>query len=190
MDTVLVQKLKRPEGSGLWGAYVLGDDDHGHWLYSPVGCLYRGEADGVVGYCHVGVMDLQRPGLPTVHLIPHDRWWIATWATDDEQRRRRISVDICTPPVLVDRRWSYVDLELDPLSDAPGQVEIEDEDEFVQACTAGLISRVEELEARQATAEVEAAIRAQHEPFGQLGWNKLDMAIAMALEPLADLPDE
>jgi predicted RNA-binding protein associated with RNAse of E/G family len=190
VETVLVQKLKRPEGSGLWGAYVLGDDDHGHWLYSPVGCLYRGEAGGVVGYCHVGAMDLHRPGLPTIHLIPHNRWWIATWAIDDEQERRRISVDICTPPVLVDRTWSYVDLELDPLSDAPGQVETEDEDEFVQACAAGLISSVEQLEARNATAEVEATIRAQDEPFGQLGWHKLDQAMAMSLEPLADLPDE
>jgi predicted RNA-binding protein associated with RNAse of E/G family len=135
-------------------------------------------------------MDLQRPGLATVHLIPYDRWWIATWAIDDEQGRRRISVDICTPPVLVDRRWSYVDLELDPLSDAPGQVQTEDEDEFEQACAAGLISGGEEIEARQATAEVEATIRAQREPFGQLGWNKLDMAIAMSLEPLTDLPTE
>ncbi|HEY2175928.1 MAG TPA: DUF402 domain-containing protein [Mycobacteriales bacterium] len=190
METVLVHKLKRPEGSGLWRAYVLDDDDHGHWLYAPVGCLYRGEARGIVGYCHVGAMDLQRPGLATVHLIPYDRWWIATWAIDDEQGRRRISVDICTPPVLVDRRWSYVDLELDPLSDAPGQVQTEDEDEFEQACAAGLISGGEEIEARQATAEVEATIRAQREPFGQLGWNKLDMAIAMSLEPLTDLPTE
>jgi predicted RNA-binding protein associated with RNAse of E/G family len=66
----------------------------------------------------------------------------------------------------------------------------EDEDEFVDACAAGLISSVEKLEARKATVEVEAAIRAQDEPFGQLGWNKLDMAIAMSLEPLTDLPDE
>lgn len=190
MESVVVQKVKRPEGSGLWGAYVLGDDDHGHWLYSPVGCLYRGEAGGVVGYCHVGALDLQRPGLATVYLIPHDRWWIATWAIDDELGRHRISVDICTPPVLVDHRWSYVDLELDPISDAPGQVQTEDEDEFEQACADGLISSVEELEARQATAEVEATIRAGQEPFGQLGWNKLDMAIARSLEPLTDLPDD
>src|SRR5882757_4645799 len=188
MDTVLVQKLKRPDGSGLWGAYVLDGDEYGHWLYSPVGCLYQGEAAGLVGYCHVGVMDLEHPGLPTLRLVPRNGWWIATWAINDEQPHRRISVDICTPPIFDGRQWSYIDLELDPISDAPGQVETEDEDEFVEACAAGLISRVEELAARNATADIETMIRAQDEPFGQLGWSKLNAAIDLGLEPLTNLP--
>lgn len=181
-----MRKMKRPAGSGIWGAYVLGDDAHGQWLYSPVGCLYRGERDGVVGYCHVGEPDLTGPGLAVVQLIPRRGWWIASWARP--LGSNRISVDVCTQPVRRAGEWSYIDLELDPVSDSPGQVETWDEDEFVEACTSGLIPPSEEAAAREATATVEGLIRGQREPFGQVGWRRLDSAIDMNLDPLTDLP--
>ncbi len=188
METVLVRKMKRPTGSGLWGAYVLGSDQHGQWLYSPVGCLYRGERDGAVGYCHVGEPDLTRPGLAVTTLIPPCGWWIASWARP--LGSNRISVDICTPPVRRAGEWSYIDLELDLVSDQPAQVEIWDEDEFVEACAFGLIPPAEKAAALEATATIERLIRQQREPFGQAGWQKLDNAIDMNLDPLTELPSE
>jgi uncharacterized protein DUF402 len=186
VDTVLVQKLKRPEGSGLWGAYVLDDDEYGHWLYSPVGCLYRGSRDGAVEYCHVGGPDLTHPGLAVVRLIPYSGWWTAAWARP--LGRNRISVDVCTPPVRRNHNWSYIDLELDLVSDAPGQVEMWDEDEFVEACSSGWIASSEIAPARNAASKVEAMIRDRRGPFGQIGWRKLDSAISTNLSALADLP--
>lgn len=185
MDTVLVRKRKRPDGSGLHAAYVFDHDAHGHWLYSPVGCLYRGELGGVVGECHVG--EPEGPGLPVLLLIPPGGWWIAAWARNDHRGTRRISVDIAAPAVRSGGEWSFVDLELDLLSDQPGQVEIEDEDEFADAYAAGVISAAEASAARAATELLERMIRRREEPFGRVGWDKLDTAIGMSLAPLTEL---
>lgn len=84
-----------------------------------------------------------------------------------------ISVDICTPPKLIDGEWTYIDLELDLTRLSDGSVEILDEDEFVSACEAGQISLEEAIEARKAATKIERCLRHRLEPFGSLGWVKL-----------------
>lgn len=188
VETVLVRKRKRPEGSGRWAAYALGEDGHGHWLYTPPGSLYRGERAGIAGECQVAQPDPALPGLPALQLIPRHAWWTAVWTRDDGRGIRRISVDVCTPPVLADGEWSYVDLELDLLGDEPGQVETEDEDEFVAACEAGLITGTEASAARAAAATVERLIRDEAEPFGRAGWARWEAAAGSVSAPLVRLP--
>ena len=184
LETVFVRKLKRPVGSGVWSAYVLAEDTYGLWLHSPVGSLYRGEDGRTTELCEVGQGD-RDAGRPIVQLIPPAGWWIATWSGGDAELP--ITVDICTPPALVGPEWTYTDLELDPYLTDAGAVRTDDWDEFLAACESGLIPPAEQVAARKATADIEHLLRQQVEPFGEIGYGRLDAALAMALQPLTDL---
>ena len=175
--TVVIRKIKRPEGIHRWPAYIISNDRHGLWLYSPKGTIFRGQLGSNIGECEVGQGNREE-GLPVMHLIPNAAWWIAAWCSE------HISIDICTPSTLIDGEWSYTDLELDPIGFSDGRVEIEDEDEFVAACDAGLISRDEAIKARAASTEVERCLRRRTEPFGRVGWDKLDEALSFSLPPI------
>jgi predicted RNA-binding protein associated with RNAse of E/G family len=111
-----------------------------------------------------------------MHLIPNEGWWIAAWYDE------HISIDICTPPTLIDGEWHYTDLELDPMAFSDGRVEIDDE--FADACNSGLIPPNEAIKARTTTTEIEQYLRDQTEPFGRVGWNKFDEALRLALPPI------
>jgi hypothetical protein len=184
LETVFVRKLKRPVGSGVWSAYVLAEGAYGLWLHSPAGSLYRGEDGRTTGLCEVGQGD-RDAGRPVVRLIPPAGWWIATWSGDDAELP--ITVDICTPAALVGPEWTYTDLELDPYLTDAGSVRTDDWDEFLAACESGSISPAEQVAARKATAEIEHLLRQQVEPFGEIGYGRLDAALVMALQPLTDL---
>jgi predicted RNA-binding protein associated with RNAse of E/G family len=82
---------------------------------------------------------------------------------------------------------TYVDLELDPHRAHDGRVWIDDEDQFAEACRAGLISLEVALQARAATTEITTLLRGSHEPFGVAGRDRLQAAIQMQLPPLTDL---
>jgi predicted RNA-binding protein associated with RNAse of E/G family len=122
-----------------------------------------------------------------MHLIPRTGWWIAAWCSEDAESK--ISVDICTPPAMIDGEWTYIDLELDLLAFGNGHVEIDDEDEFAAACETGLIPRSEAIAARTAAREIERCLRERIEPFGRAGWDRLNEALGMALPPLTELRD-
>jgi hypothetical protein len=192
MQTVGIRKLKRPRGYGRWQAYVLAEDAHGLWLYSPAGSRYRGSDGHTTAECEVGQGN-RDAGLRVVSLIPCGGWWIATWTGNDPEPGRPhvtdpwISVDICTPPSVIVGEWTYVDLELDPHRSQAGRVWIDDEDEFEAACRAGLISREEQTQARLGASETAGLLRASKEPFGGAGWDRLHAGIEMRLPPLTDL---
>jgi hypothetical protein len=179
-ETVVIRKTKRPEGMFRWPAYVISSDCHGLWLFSPKGTIFRGQSGTNIGECEVGQGDSEE-GLPVMHLIPDRAWWIAAWFAE------KISVDICTPPTLIDGEWCYTDLELDPLAFSDGRVVIEDEDEFAAACEAGLISIGEAAKGRAAATEMKRCLRHRTEPFGRLGWDRLDEALRMSLPPIRSL---
>lgn len=181
-EKVIIRKVKRPEAMIRWPAYVVGKDDHGLWLFSPKGTICRGQSRSGRSEVEVGQGN-REAGLPVMHLMPDSGWWTASWC---RVPKSRISVDVCTPPRLIDGEWTYIDLELDPWA-YDGNVEIDDEDEFDDACEAGLILPDEALEARAAATEVVGAMRSNSEPFGTLGWSKLDEAIHRALPPIREL---
>lgn len=203
METTLIRKVKRPSGAtGLWAAYVLDEDEHGLWLFSPKGSTFRAEQNGrVLGVCEVG-QGARAAGVAVMQLVPRHAWWIAhvygehepelfTWpssATPGKPGRRAVAIDICQPPTHLEGAWTYVDLELDLLADAAGAVFVDDEDEFKDRCDAGVISASDETSARAATSEMEARLRACDEPFNQLSWERFDSALAMNLPPLRSLP--
>ena len=187
MNTTVVRKIKRSDGgAGRWPAYVLGEDTFGLWLYSPRGCLYRGRTGVTLHECEVGQGN-RATGLPVMHLIPRVGWWFAAWYRNGDAPI--IGIDICTPPTLIDDEWHYTDLELDPHAFDDGRVEIHDEDEFLAACKAGFISFTEAKEARQAADEVAQGLRDKREPFGCVGWDRLDLAVALRLPPITTLSE-
>lgn len=184
MRTVVIRKVKRPEGIARWSAYVMGKDHYGLWLYSPKGTLYRGQVGSDIGECEVGQGN-GPAGVPVMHLIPDATWWIAAWCLDGPNTH--IGVDICVPPALIDGEWTYIDLEIDLVAHADGRVRIEDEDEFIDACEADLITRDEAAHARAAAVEAERGLRDRTEPFGRHGWDKLDEALLLPLSPIRTL---
>lgn len=181
VETVLVRKVKRPSGNGLWAAYRLADDEHGSWLYVPRGSIYRGTDGRTSGVCQVGQGDRRPMGAACVHLAPREGWWFASWGLT------QISVDISCPPVFTDHECRYVDLEID-LVGRGREVEIYDEDEYEDARQAGWISAVEGRAARSATEQVTELMRAGREPFGRLGWDRLAAGQRLRLRPLVNEP--
>ena len=182
-----IRKRKRPEGSGFWGAYPTADDDLGVWLFTPRGSLYRGESRGTIGSCNVGRPT--GPGIPVIHLVPPSAWWIATfWAPGESNWS--VTFDISTPPRLLDRVWTYDDLELDvSLHEQSGEVRTDDRDEFEDAIDACLISEDEAAAARAAAAAAVELVSERDAVFVQAGQKRLAGALGLGLEPITKLPD-
>jgi hypothetical protein len=162
-------------------------DACGVWLYSPKGTIYRGRTGSIVTECEVGQGD-REAGRAVMHLVPTTGWWFAVWLADGETSF--IAIDICTPPVLIDDEWRYTDLELDPVAYADGRFELQDREEFVAACGAGVITPAEAAEARAAADVLEGYLKGGVEPFGTVGWERLRRALASGLPPITILNDE
>lgn len=185
MKSIVLRKVKRhPDGLRRWAAYDIGTDDHGTWLFSPKGTIFRGESEGEIGECEVG-QGSGPEGIPVLHLMPVSGWWMAEWATYSGSNLQN-SIDICTPPRIIDGEWTWVDLELD-ITARDGRIEVHDEDEFAEACAAGVITREQATRAREATTDTTGWLTNYSEPFGLLGWDRLEAAIAMELPPITKL---
>lgn len=183
---VYIRKQKRPDGSGLWGAYPTAEDQFGLWLFTPRGSIYRGESRATVVHCNVG--SPTGPGIPVMHIVPPGAWWIATfWAPGEAAWI--VTFDISTPPRLLDRVWSYDDLELDlQLDRSSGLVRTEDQDEFEDAIRVGLIHEHEAAAARAAAEAAVELVSDRHGVFVRTGQRLLSDALDLGLEPITQLP--
>jgi uncharacterized protein len=182
--TNYVRKVKRGGSTGLWGAYELDRDEHGVWLYTPVASLYRGTSGSKVGYCHAGWPD--PPGAAMVQLVPRGRWWFARWQRTPQSAH--VAIDICTPALLSEGTWTYVDLELDLLISATGQWTLEDEDDFESMRAAGLIADDEAAEALATARDLERRLDHGDRLFNQIGWERLQSYVDLNLPGIVDLP--
>ncbi|MEU8225548.1 DUF402 domain-containing protein [Kribbella sp. NPDC048915] len=181
MTPTYVRKRKRPQGSGVWSAYLLETDAFGNWFYTPARSLFRSN-DGE--YCELAQLGPGGPGEHCVQLAPHDGWWFAYFRYSGF-----LHVDVSTPPALVGDEWTFVDLELDPFRRPDGTVGTEDWDELAQAHAGGLISDAERAAAEHAARTLENAFAQDTEPFGTAGWDRLAAAVALGLPPLTNLAD-
>jgi hypothetical protein len=157
---VRLEKIKRPGGLFWYDLQPVEQDSDGTWLRGPVGSPW--------GAPH------ERGSLPVpvVVLLAVDRPWVAWWV--DDPADRRLEIDVCLPPQATAAGWRYVDLELDPVLHEPGgRVEIEDWDEYEQACRDGSMN-ASDADLAQTTAERCAeTLRQGTEPWLQLGWRML-----------------
>ena len=186
MRTTVIRKIKRAKGFARWSAYEFDRDGFGLWLFTPPGSLFRAEVGGAITECEVG-QGARPAGLAVLHLIPVSGWWMAQWTAEGEGAF--ISVEVCTPTAFLGGEWQFVDLELDPYRGPDGRVTVDDEDEFVAACAAGMITSGEAAAARAAATEVTGWLDSGVEPFGQVGWEKLRDAVYLGLAPLRGLPE-
>ena len=163
--TVVIEKVKRPAGVFTWNAHPLGEDEHGHWLF--LGRSATWQAPHAAG----------RVSMDAVVLVSPDQPWVTWWV--DDPADPRVELDICLPPAPSEQghRWSYVDLELDPvLHVRTGQVEVQDWDEFGESVDAGVMDRA------CADLAVQTAQRLRHLLVGPtpgwlpLGWSRLARA--------------
>lgn len=132
---------------------LLGTDEHGTWIGLAVGDAVD-KADGTG----------QPRQTPVVYLVPPaGTWWKARHFTDGGWK-----VDIATPPVWDGDIVTLADLDLD-VRRQHGRLWIEDEDEFAERRALGIYPDDVVRAALAATAKVEAALRADVEPFASIG---------------------
>ena len=186
IELLYIRKRKRAAGSGFWGAYLTAEDRFGIWLFTPRGSLYRDEGcDGNLGFFNVG--SPTGSGIPVIHLLPRDEWWIATFWP--EEARWPPTFDISTPPRLDGAVWTFDDLELDILMDRQtGATHLDDMDEFDAAIAAGFISDGEAAAAQAVADAVVDLLADPREAFATLGDRRLHEALSLELAPITDLP--
>lgn len=155
-----LSKIKRPAGVFWFDLHPVCEDADGTWLRGPVGTRWGAPHDS-------GTL-----AVPVVVLLAAERPWVAWWVGDPADRR--LEIDVCLPPRRTDTGWRFVDLELDPvLHERDSRVEIEDRDEFEQACRDGWIGVAEAALARSTAEERAAALRRRDEPWQARGWHLL-----------------
>jgi hypothetical protein len=168
----------------VWGAYFVGEDEHGTWLYTPQGSLARGRHSGASDVCYVGTPE--PPGLHVLHLAPaNGQWWFAAWAVDSA---RGTAIDICTPPEVSRGRVSFVDLELD-VYQRDGDVVVADQDEFEGACRSGMITARERRACLRTAKGLESRLMRGDDLFDTDVWSRLQAAVRLNAPPLLDVPE-
>lgn len=87
---------------------------------------------------------------------------------------QRLEIDVCVPPEVTEAGWQYVDLELDPVLHEPdGRVEIEDWDEYEDACRNGWMNSDDAKLARTTAQRCAELLRQGTEPWLRRGWQVL-----------------
>ena len=178
MERAVIRKIKRAGYSVAFGAYVVGNDAFGTWLFTP--------AESIARYVD-GEDELLRPWPNFLSLAQTDEWfWAGWWVRDGVPT---IGTDACTRPTFDGGEWSWIDLELDVLRDESGAVWVEDEDEFADAIAAGQIPGNEREAAIAVTNELERRLRGHVAPFDlATGWRHHDAAVALGLTALEAPP--
>ena len=152
---VRVEKRKYPSVvRGSWEARVIGEDEHGLWLFAEEGVRNRHKLTGI-------------------QLLPRqpDRWWVAWWWADPNGWW--CAADICTPATYDGDRWHYDDLEIDVVGRESGFWQVVDEDEFEESVEAVPYPREIVIAALVARDEVVHLMREFREPFGSVAWDLL-----------------
>jgi len=158
--TARLCKIKRPGGVFWYDLEQFLQDSDGTWLRGQVGSRWGAPHDS--GAFSVPVVVLIAPGRP----------WVAWWV--DDPADRRLEIDACLPPRRTHAGWRYVDLELDPvLHERDSRVEIEDWDEYEQACRDGWMSPDDARLARFTAENLAGALRRRDEVWQQRGWQLL-----------------
>ncbi|MGC4893022.1 DUF402 domain-containing protein [Micromonospora sp. DT31] len=158
--SVRLTKVKRPGGIFWYDLEPVRQDADGAWLRGLPGSPWGGPHDS-------GTLPV-----PVVVLLATGRPWVAWWVGDPADRR--LEIDVCLPPEQTGAGWRYVDLELDPvLHERDSRVEIEDWDEYEQACRDGWMGADDAGLARSTAEDRAEALRRRDEPWQARGWQLL-----------------
>lgn len=133
---------------------VLGEDEHGLWL----GCEPGSEQQKGSG-------PITTTQQPWVFCSVPDAWWSLVF---NGEHRITHFLDIITPPTIKGDRIEMIDLDLDVVRKATGEVYVDDEDEFLvhqklYGYPPWMIDK-----ARTTTAELAIALEDHREPFNRV----------------------
>lgn len=169
MSTAVRVRFTKWDGRAHWAFDMrhLGDDEHGTWLWAPVGTVLRRGTDKTVRV-QAGFAKLIAPG----------HWWSAIWNDGGGGSDRTIDVyvDIITPAEWDEDTVRMVDLDLDVVRRLDGTVEIHDEDEFDEHRVAFGYPEAVVAMARTVTARLAIDVEQRVEPFGAAGDRWLEVA--------------
>jgi protein associated with RNAse G/E len=135
---------------------LLGEDEYGTWLATP---------RGTVVHFQYGHRATTVTRADAVRLIPRDGWWMAMFRQEPDPLD--LYCDIISPAVwTTPTEITVVDLDIDVVRyRADRRVEVEDEDEFEEHRIAYGYPPSTVTGARRATAELQAALSRDEEPF-------------------------
>ncbi len=173
MERATIIKRKLPDATGVWGAYVIAEDQHGTWFFTPANSPI--EWTNLEGKSTAWEFDV-------LCLIPPSEWYFALWWGPSDHAVE-LSVDVTAPATRDGNVWSWLDLEIDLFRLKDGTVGIEDEDEFEESYTAGYISDAQRDESLRITPVIEQMLRNHNEPFDKVGRRHLEAALALRVEP-------
>lgn len=174
MERVTIRKLKLPNATGVWGAYVVAEDEYGTWFFTPAESPI--EWTNLDGKSKAWEFDV-------LCLIPPSEWYFALW-WGEHPYEVEVSVDVTALATREIDVWSWLDLEIDLFRLKDGTVGIEDEDEFEDSFAAGYISDAQRDESLRITPVIERMLRDHAEPFGAIGRSHLERAVALGLPSL------
>ncbi len=175
MERAVVRKLKLPNATGAWGAYVVAEDAYGTWFFTP--------AQSPITWTNLEGKSAAWE-FDVLCVIPPTEWYFALWWGGDHPYAVEMSVDVAAPATRNANVWSWVDLEIDLFRLKDGTVGIEDEDEFEESLAAGYISETEKAQALRITPIIEQMLRDHTEPFGAHAQRLLAETVALGLAPL------
>jgi uncharacterized protein len=143
------------DGSEHWRieADFVREDDVGWWLRGHPG--YRATREG-----HPPSVE----AVGFVFLVPRAAWWAGFW-NFDRSGPYELYIDVATPASLEGRTFRLVDLDLDVVRTWDGDVELLDEDEFVEhSHRFGYPAEIIES-ARRSASELLVQVRERVPPF-------------------------
>lgn len=154
--------------------FVLGEDEHGIWLGGTERTfLKKGEVDPPTDRSEAGFFVDD----PFVQLVVPEGWWTLIFNGPDRPPER-IShyVDIVTPPEFGPAEVRWVDLDLDIIRQANGDLFVDDEDEFLAHIDLLDYPPMWVDRARSEAARIYLAMERSDEPFGavcEAWWRRL-----------------
>ena len=148
--------------------YVLGEDEHGTWLWRPAGRpVFRGETT------------VFTPNEPALILVPPGAWWSVSWYPGHHEIDLYVNID--TPAVWEDERIMCIDLDLDVIRFVDGRVELVDQDEFEEHQVRYRYPQELVTAATEAAAEALELVRRNAAPFDGTAaerWKERGFALA------------
>jgi hypothetical protein len=173
-EGLFVDSRKWPDTSHWhYTMFWLGEDEHGRWYVLPGGATVQKGNDP----------ERKFPATSAI-LVQEGAWWFAHWNTDPGSPA--LYIDVSTPSRIENGVLHTVDLDLDVIRDRDGRVEVIDQDEFLlhQKQLAYPDELIENAE--RSAREIEAAVTRGDEPFGKVGDQWLERAVAWARNPPAE----
>jgi GrpB-like predicted nucleotidyltransferase (UPF0157 family) len=143
----------------MWQAHRVGRSEHGTWLYTPANTAIQTVSGEVINTRLT----------EGVQLLPADGWWVAWWWADGT-----MTVEVATPVVIEGSSVEYTSLELNLTATEKGESILDGQDDYVAAREAGLITGVQDDEARSAASTLVRQLADRAEPFGEKGWEWLN----------------